>query len=134
MNGVYVTTKRTKITESTPCNHYTLNLNTPMPINSDTLVSIQTTEEVVKEFIPDPEKQYWFFRKLSKSLNFDCESRVTGFSTHLVNYRRKVVANMFHGNNIDEIAIRLQVSVKTIRNDLTWIEDNKHHPNSKKSK
>jgi DNA-binding NarL/FixJ family response regulator len=98
-----------------------------MPIvNSDTLESVQTTEEVVKEFITDPTRQYWFFRALQKSLHFGDGGRVLGFGQHVLHYRRKSVVKMYdEGKNYETIAKSLQIPEKTVRHDLDWWNENR---------
>jgi DNA-binding NarL/FixJ family response regulator len=95
-------------------------------VNQDTVESVQTTEEVVKEFIADPEKQYWFFRALQKSLHFGDGGRVLGFGQHVLHYRRKSVIKMYDdGKNYEQIAKSLQIPESTVRHDIDWWSDNK---------
>jgi DNA-directed RNA polymerase specialized sigma24 family protein len=95
-------------------------------VNPDTVESVQTTEEVVKEFITDPTKQYWFFKALQKSLHFDDQSRVQGFGQHILHYRRKCVIKMYDDGKVyEEIAKSLQIPESTVRHDLDWWNENK---------
>jgi|WetSurMetagenome_2_1015567.scaffolds.fasta_scaffold34061_2 hypothetical protein len=94
--------------------------------SQDTLESVQSTEEVMREFIPDPIKQYWFFNALQKSLHFDSSFRVQGFGKHLIHYRRKSVIAMFKkGNDYEKIAKSLQIPEMTVRHDIDWYNENK---------
>jgi DNA-binding NarL/FixJ family response regulator len=95
-------------------------------VNPDTIESVQTTEEVIKEFITDPSRQYWFFRALQKSLHFDDQSRVQGFAQHVLHYRRKSVIEMHEaGDNYEQIAKSLQIPEMTVRHDLAWWDEKK---------
>ena len=95
-------------------------------INSDTIESVQTTEEVVKEFIVDPIRQYWFFKALQRSLHFDDANRVQGFGQHILHYRRKCVMNMYDdGKDYETIAKSLQIPEATVRHDIDWHNENK---------
>ncbi|MDD5006638.1 MAG: hypothetical protein WC309_02755 [Candidatus Paceibacterota bacterium] len=97
-------------------------------VNPDTIESIEITEDIVKEYIPDPLKQFWFFRALQKSLHFDENGRVHGFNQHIIHYRRKYVIDMYNsGKNYEEIAKSLKVSVSLIRHDIDWYTENKRN-------
>ena len=95
-------------------------------VDTDTIESVQTTEEVVKEYISDPREQYYFFRALQKSLHFDDQSRVQGFAQHVIHYRRKSVVKMYNkGDNYEQIAKSLSIPEMTARHDVDWYLENK---------
>jgi hypothetical protein len=96
-------------------------------VNSETIESIQATEKVVKEYVDtDPKQQYYFFCALQKSLHFDDECRVQGFSRHIIHYRRRAVMKLYNENmTFEQIAKSLHIPEPTVRHDVEWYNENK---------
>ncbi len=92
--------------------------------SDDTLESCESVEEVISTIITDPEKRYHFLVRLSKVLNI--RKGVVCFRPYILHHRRRVVQELFNGENQNEIAHRLGVSTKTIANDIKHYYD--HHP------
>ncbi len=92
--------------------------------SDDTLESCESVEEVISTVITDPEKRYHFLVSLSKVLNI--RKGVVCFRPYILHHRRRAVQELFNGDNQDEIAHRLGVSIKTITNDIK--RSYEHHP------
>jgi DNA-binding NarL/FixJ family response regulator len=89
-----------------------------MPIiKLETFQSITRVQEVVTKYIPDPIIQYRFFRDLQKSLCIDEKGKVS-FKPYLLSYRRRSVDKLFSGENHEEVAKTLGISVDTVKNDV----------------
>jgi DNA-directed RNA polymerase specialized sigma subunit len=99
-------------------------------INSDTIESVQATEEVIKQHcdnMQSPVKRYELFRALKKSFKVDDQSRVLAFEQHVINSRRQSVIEMFYkqGKDYEQIAKSLQISEGIVREDIRWNSENK---------
>ena len=100
-------------------------------ISSDSIESVQATEEVIKQHCANdmrsPVKRYELFKALKKSFKFDERSRIVAFEQNIINSRRESVVKMFfeEGKSYDQIAKALQVSENVVRNDINWYRENK---------
>ena len=101
-------------------------------INSDSIESVQATEEVIKQHCANdmrsPVKRYELFKALKKSFKFDERSRIVAFEQNIINSRRESVIEMFYKENKTymQIAKSLQISEMTVRNDIEWYRENKN--------
>ena len=86
---------------------------------TEAVESVESVEEVASKVIPNLRQRYLFFKSLDERMNKDKRGRVS-LCQHIIMTRRRLVKELFNGENQAQIANSLGCSTDTVNNDIRY--------------